>query len=272
MSQINGKATDSKKSLGDQLNSTDTARFSELTTQLQLMRLSAYVESSHGRDAAVVRQMFTVAWKSYLDPNYVPDKNDFPGNVVLLLRLMLPGSNSSPWRHPTGTACTVDFAIANQEQEGFQRINALKPAIDRNMAVIQQLRAHYGVGADGRLDTSKMPPEDARKLQIVQTEMAPGYKEADLSKDLAHIRAWWEIADMIYHTRKEDVATYASIEHLGDTLQAQSSGLNPVQLALIGLWQKIDENVRSDEQRMMDEMGPVFAKLRNGNSDRENLH
>jgi hypothetical protein len=272
MSQINEKATDSKKSLGDQLDSKDTARFSELTTQLKLMRLSEYVESGHGRDAAVVHQMFTAAWKSYLDPNYVPDKNDFPGNVVFLLRLMLPGSNSSPWRQPTGTACTVDFAIANQEREGFQRVNALGPAIDRNKAVVQQLRARYGLGADGRFDTSKMSPEDVRKLQIVQTEMAPGYKEASLAKDLAHIRAWWEIADMIYQTRKEDVATYASVEHLGDTLQARSSDLNPVQLALIGLWQKIDENVRSDEQRMMDEMGPVFAKLRSGNSDRESLH
>jgi hypothetical protein len=140
------------------------------------------------------------------------------------------------------------------------------------MAVAQQLRARYGVGADGKLDTSKMLPEDARKLQIVQTEIAPGYKEADLSKDLKNIRAWWEIADMIYQTRKEDVATYASIEHIGDTLQARSSSLNPEQLALIGVWQKIDEKVRSRDQQMMDEVGPLFAKLRNGNSDRESLH
>jgi hypothetical protein len=262
LSQINGKATDSQKPLGDQLSSKDTARFSEITTQLQLMRLSAYVESGRGRDAAVVQQMFTAAWKSYLDPNYVPDQNDFPGLVVFLLRLLPPGSNSSPWRQPTGTACTVDFAIANQEQEGFHRINALKPTIDRNKAVILQLRDRYGVGADGKLDTSKMPPEDARKLQIVQTEMAPGYKEASLSKDLEHIRAWWEIADMIYRTRKDDVATYASIEHIGDTLQAQSSGMNPEQLALIGLWQKIDEKVRSHEQREMEEMGDALRSLK----------
>jgi hypothetical protein len=119
MSQINGKATDPKKSAGDQLSSKDNARFSELGTQLQLMRLSQYVESGHGRDAAVVHQMFTAAWKSYLDPHYVPDENDFPGTVVFLLRLLPPGSNSSPWRQPTGTACTVDFAIASQERRVF---------------------------------------------------------------------------------------------------------------------------------------------------------
>ena len=151
---IAGKAPDPHRPLAEQLDSHAVARFAEIGQQLKQMKLSAYVESAHARDANVVQQMIAAAWKSYADPAYVPEAGDVPAAAVMLMRLTL--KNQTPWSPPMGTGCSVDAAIAHQQQANFARINAITPMLNRDVSVIQRLRAHYGVGQDDTLDPEKM--------------------------------------------------------------------------------------------------------------------
>lgn len=238
---IVAKAPDPHRAIGDQLAPRDAARFAEISQRMQQMRLSAYVESAHARDANVAEQMLVAARKSYADVAYMPSDNDVPGSILVVMRVVLP--EQMPRLPPTGASCTVELAISGQEQAGLRRIHALTTMLHRDGLVVRRLRARYGVDQDGKLDPSKMDPEDARTLETLQVEMQPAFRERTLSLDLQHIRAWWAAADLVYRTRMEDVATYASAEHIGDTLQQQANGLSREQRVLIGLWQKVDERV-----------------------------
>ncbi len=58
---IAGKAPDPHRPLAEQLDSHAVARFAEIGQQLKQMKLSAYVESAHARDANVVATAAMIA-------------------------------------------------------------------------------------------------------------------------------------------------------------------------------------------------------------------
>lgn len=89
-----------------------------------------------------------------------PGDGDAPGTVLFVLRSALP--KDDPWSPATEVGCTVDAALAQEEMAGFRRVHAFAPALHRDMRITQQLRAHYGLDQDGKLDPSRMNPEDAR--------------------------------------------------------------------------------------------------------------
>lgn len=247
---IAARAPDPRRALGDQLAPRDAARFAELSQQLRQMQLSAYVESAHARDAGVVEEMFLAARKAYADPTYRPADDDVAGTVLVVLRSALP--KDDPWSPATEVGCTVDTALAREETAGLRRVNVFTPMLHRDMPIIRQLRAQYGVDQDGKLDPSRMSPEDARTWETIQVEMQPAFRERTLALDLQHIRAWWAAADIVYRSRKEDISIYVSIDHIGDTLDAWADRLSPEQRGLIGIWKLVDERVWSQERRDTD--------------------
>lgn len=130
----------------------------------------------------------------------------------------------------------------------------MMPTVDRAMPMLKELNARYGGGKGEALDPASMSPEDARALQSLKVEIQPALQEQALALDLQHIRAWWATAEVVYSARKEDIATYADIEHIDDTLKAKLKDMTNEQQALVGLWHKIDERVLSREQAQMDQI------------------
>jgi hypothetical protein len=246
---IADKAPSKHLAITDQISPRDAARFAEIADQIKQMRLAAYVESAHARDALVTESMFNAAWKSYTDPQYTVPSNDVAAAALMLLRIALP--KQEPWLPPLSTECSIDMAIATEEQLSFDRINSFTSTFKRDFALFQQMKARYGTDSKGELNKKVMPSDDIRIVEAIMVDMHPLILQRTLLQDLQNIRAWWSIADLVYRTRKEDVATYASWDHLGDTLQPQIDRMSEEQKVLLGIWRKIDERVKSDEQQDM---------------------
>lgn len=251
LQSINAKATDAHKPLGAQLKPRDAARFAELGERLRSLQLAGYVESAHSRDAKIAWEMFRAARKFYVDPNYSPPASDHAANIVFLMRFLL--SKGSQWSLPSREVCSVSLAIAREQAATFKRIEGMMPMFSKNEPIIANLRARYRVGSGEKLDPARMTPDDARTLESMQVELQPAFREQSLSTDLQNIRAWWHVADFVYRSRKEDVTTYGSFDHLGDTLQLQQRELSQDQRVLIGLWGKLDELIPSDARREMEQ-------------------
>ncbi len=262
MRAIGMKATVPNRAIGDQLTPRDAARFAEVSERFKEMQLSAFVESGHSRDADVAQRMFEMAWKTYSDPKYSPPSNDRVGGVLVIMRALFP--TYQPWKPSSDSSCTVDTALAGDEAQGLQRFQDLQPVMNHNLPLLQQLRRRYGIADDGTFDSNKMQPDDYRAAQAILVSLQPSISEKNLLLDLQHIRAWWSVASLVYTTRKEDVATYASFEHLGDTLTPQIKAMPQAQQALLGLWQMVDNKVPSEEEKMLVQMSKVRAAAKGG--------
>ena len=253
------KAPDPQRPIGEQIALNDAARFTQITQQMQQMQLSSLIESAHVRDASVVQQMFMVARKSYSNPSYKPGKADVPATALVTMRAALP--QDKDWAPPTDAGCTIDAALARDEGASINRVVALAPTLQRDLPIMQRLRERYGIASGATIDASKLDPEDARTVETIQVELQPLARERLLANDIQHIRDWWAAAGIVYSSRKEDFATYASADHIGDTLDAKMAALSPEQRGLIGIWKVVDERVPSAALREMNRTAKQIQAL-----------
>jgi hypothetical protein len=246
--------------LRDQLNARDLARFAEINTRLSSIRLSSYVESSRERDATVVQRMYDTAWKIYADPTFTPAADDFANATLYAMRIMIPKSDRNVGDTPL-QGCSIEAALTADLQKSYSRINADTPSFERISSAMNALKASYGIAADGKFDRSKMKPGDLRELERFSTQLQPFFREADLVDDLQHILEWWQTANMIYSTRKQDIATYgASVEHMGKTLDAKLATAPDHMKLYVGLWNKVNEKVPSQAMKDNEILGGVAAE------------
>lgn len=195
--------------------------------------------------------MGSEAWATYGDPAHVPKVGDVSGAALAFMRIMSPNPDTT--LSPASTAeCTVDTALEAQQREALHRIIGFGPTLDRDMPVVRQLKAKYGVGPNERLDPNKMDPEDAQTVQRINTEMQPAFREQQLAFDFANIRSWWSAAKLVYRTRREDIETYgAVVTSMGKTLRARIGGLDQPTPAMIGLWFKVNQMMPSFDAKML---------------------
>ena len=172
----------------------------------------------------------------------------------MAMRIIFP--NDSQWSQPGGP-CSVDVAVGREQAATFKRITEMDPLLTRGNQMIDKMRAKYRLGQGEKLDPAKMMPEDARTIEALMVQLEPAFRERTLATDLRNIRFWWEIADLVYTSWKEDVSTYGGFEHLGDTLNASMKGANQQQQVMLGLWKKLDQLVKSDAQREMEQVAAV---------------
>ncbi len=254
---LTAKAKDPSRSVGAQLSVHDSQRFMEIADQIKSVRLSNFIESGHSRDAIVVQQMFKAAWALYSNPSAFPADTDLPGNFLMVMRVAFPNVEAQAVA-TSFPACTVESALAIAEADAETRaIN--NPAIARDFPIVQQLKAKYGIGPSGVFDPTRLTPEDTRTLRRIQLAMQVAIQEEGLAKDIQNILDWWRMANLVYETRKEDVATYGpDIRVLGNTIEAQQNTFDDRNKAMLGLWAKVNEKIPSDEMKLLNAMAPAI--------------
>lgn len=250
------KAKDPKKPIGAQLSVHDSQRFTEIADQMKSVRLSNFVESAHSRDAIFVEQMFQTAWTLYNSPGAAPPSTDVPGAFLVTMRLLFP--SVEPDSVMTPSSCTVESALTAAEVDAETRaIN--DPAIARDFPVMQQLQAKYGVAPGGAFDPSKVTPDDSRVLHRIALSMQVAVQEQHLAQDIKNILDWWRMANLVYETRKEDIATYGpDMRALGNTIESQQGSFDDRTKIMLGLWGKVNERVPSDDVKMLNAMSPAI--------------
>lgn len=256
LSELKGlgdKATDPHKAIGDQLSPRDAARFATISNQYAGIRLSELVESAYDRDASVVQTMWQTAWKTYTDPSAIPAKNDVAGSLMIVMRAIFPQPELQP-RQVLPGQCSVADALALAEDQAVKRAEAFDGAtLQRDTAILDELRAKYGVAQGSPLDPSKMTPEDTQTWDRISVELTPAFRELQLARDLQNIRDWWAMANVVHETRREDIRTYgADIQNLGKTMEPMIAGFDDRKGAMLGLWRKVDDKVESHAMRDME--------------------
>ncbi len=67
------------------------------------------------------------------------------------------------------------------------------------------------------------------------------------------------MANLVYETRKEDIATYGpDMKALGNTIESQQSSWDDRTKIMLWLWDKVNEKVPSDDMKMLNAMSPVI--------------
>jgi hypothetical protein len=103
--------------------------------------------------------------------------------------------------------------------------------------------------------------EDVRVVQRIATEIRPVLRQGALTTDLQNILDWWRVAELVYTSRKDDIATYGSaMDKLGTTMEAKQ-GVDERTKILISVWGKINETVPSSEQKWLAAMSPIVNNL-----------
>ena len=250
-------AKNAHEPIGDQLSPRDAARFATITSRLAVMRESELVESAYARDASVVEKMWETAWSTYANPSSLPAKNDLSDSLTLLLRLMFP-SPKYTLRPILPGHCSVDDALVRAEDTAVRRMNGFVPVLERDQATMDALRAKYGVSQGEPLDKSKMTPEDIHIVDRIMVELTPGFQERTLAVDLQNIRDWWAMASLVHKTRLEDIQTYGGDpRYLGKTMQPMLAKFDPRQRAMLGLWRKVNEKIKSEAEKEIEAIARV---------------
>lgn len=260
--QIAAKATDPLKPLVDQLSPRDAARFATISSQIEGLMVTDFVESAHARDASVVEQMWTAAWSNYLDPSALPAKANFAGDLTFVLRVLFPDPKLK-YRPVQSGHCSVTDALALAEETAVRHFNQFGKLVRRDQAEISALRAKYGAVGGRPLDKSKMTPEDVHNLEEIEVELSPVIRDSMLTRDLQNIRDWWAMSNLVYRTRREAILTYGPhIRDLGKTIQPLRAGFDRRHRIMLRLWNKVDEKIKSDAVQNMEIMSKVMHSVR----------
>ena len=114
-----------------------------------------------------------------------------------------------------------------------QQVSSDLPILQRDKPVIDTLRVKYGVAPGRPFDQSKMTPEDVQTLDLIQNEVKPALNDLTLALDLSNIRAWWNLAQLIYNDDLQDLQQTDDDDHIGDTLKAQEANFPPATKTMV---------------------------------------
>jgi hypothetical protein len=209
LEQLTKKATIPDKAIADQLTPREAGRFAEISQQIKGIRIAQFVESEHQRDALVVRQMFDAAQEFYVDslepspPSALPtDADKVPSAIVLVMRAVFPDVKPQ-YSALNSNDCTVENALKLAEFEAVKQFNVSDPLLTRDLQLLEQIKAKYGIQTDQPVDATRLASEDVRVVQRIATEMRPVLRQGALTTDLQNILDWWRVAELVYTSRKE---------------------------------------------------------------------
>lgn len=246
ISQLNSSATDSSKSVGEQLSRDDVGRWAKLTQRFHTMNLSQMIESRVQRDLDVIEKLVIVADQEYRwhkipnedDPDYVYHA------IIQLLRMLAKVENTS---ESDTSVCSLNLAIHSLENEPMSRLHEGINQIDYFNSELDAILAKYGMT---ELDKSKLKSQDLEHVNgLINNIVLPLQVPRQFVADIENIKLMARASRIMYEENKQDIAfSGGDTKAIGMSLQRkmENGELDNNTQTAIGLWTKINEKIPCD--------------------------
>jgi hypothetical protein len=106
-----------------------------------------------------------------------------------------------------------------------------------------------------------MTPDDLQTLDLLQNALQPAMHNLTLALDLANIRSWWGMSQLIYYDDLQDIQKTSDADDIGDTLRAQAASFPPAIKAMMAMWNMIDQKVPNDDYTQFEKMQAVLQHM-----------
>ncbi len=244
LEELTNKAKKPDIPIKDQLSSEDIIKFTELSERIKTTNLAQLMESRRQRDLTVIEKMTMIADREYRWNDH-PAENDPDFIVYSALQLLRFTVKKNDITVPAVQSCTLDYALHLVENEGIEKLNAIK-GLDSVVSSIKAILAKYGME---KIDRSRLSKADLEKINELETNILnPAERLRSFIKDVEDIKLMSRASEIMYEANKQDIAFGGGdIDAIGKTIQRKSKNKeydDDVILA-IGLWTMINEKMPS---------------------------
>lgn len=250
MKALAAKASDPKRSVGDQLSGKDNEQFGEIRSRLITLQWHRLIESRYSKHLELIEKMAESVDTTYRWGREPDEKSpDFMADVTPSILQQVSPINT--FTQPKEDHCTLIWALHSQEQPSIAALSA--PEVDTVAAQVNQLRQKYHVD---HLDRNVLSPGDQQIFDEAQTTIVRLQREAAHAQQIEQIKSLAEASDLVYDASMKDFDQSAGDPDSSiDTIQQMKKDgkLSAQMAARIGTWAKLDEKYPSSEAVGMDE-------------------
>lgn len=214
--RLSAKATDPKKSVGEQLSQPDLVRFVELSQKIKIGMLSGYVESRRQRDARVLQRLVQIADSEYRFANYQVEGED----AVLrdVLHAMRAVANEQRWSRKidvqNSNVCSFRYAVNALADEALGKID---PAtVGESTDALERIAQRNGMAS---INPDKLSDVDRAEFYRVRRDMAGPIAAFTYAEDMRNLAFLSDAMDLNYRAMKTDVvAGGGDVDAIGKTI------------------------------------------------------
>jgi hypothetical protein len=243
------KVKDEKKSVFSQLSPTDQKRYTQITTEQNLITAATILENNRTRHLDVMDHLIKLADKEYrwydtfvADDN--PDKvySDF----ISVLPLLINQGKDSDINAPVNAICTADVALYRLEIEARDKIdNMCKTENCANVeTVLKEMTQRYNVQ---RIDTTKLSPADKATFDDINKRVIfPIQHEQRFINQMEAIRLLNAASELMYQTGRDDLKS-GDLAKVGSTLKSKldNNQLDQHLVMAIGSWNIVQQKIKT---------------------------
>ncbi len=247
--KLSSKAKDEKKSVFSQLSPTDQKRYTQITTEQNLITAATIIENNRTRQLDVMDHLIKLADKEYrwydtfvADDN--PDKvySDF----ISVLPVLIYQGKDSDITAPVNAICTADVALYRLEIEAKDKIdNMCKTENCANVeAVLKEMAQRYNVQ---RIDTTKLSPTDKVTFEDINNRVIfPIQHEQHFINQMEAIRLLNAASELMYQTGRDDLKS-GDLAKVGSTLKRKldNNQLDQHLVMAIGSWNIVQQKKKT---------------------------
>jgi hypothetical protein len=244
LEELTNKAKKPDIPIKDQLSSDDIIKFTELSERIKTTNLAQLMESRRERDLTVIEKMTMIADRAnrWNDHPAEDDPDFIVYSALQLLRVAVKKNNITV---PSTQSCTLDYALHLIENEGIEKLNAIK-GLDSVVSSIKAILAKYGMD---KIDRSRLSKADLEKINELETNILnPAERLRSFITDIENIKLMSKASEIMYEANKQDIALGGGdIDAIGKTIQRKSKNkeYDDDLILAIGFWTMINEKMPS---------------------------
>jgi hypothetical protein len=244
--------------LGQQMTPEQSARFAELSAQVQIYRYSHLAESRLQRDEHIIGLAIDAIEKLQGGPVELKSKDDTDaGQLVVGLLRAAPENESQNKIDPTNASvCSLDFALYLKEQAAFAAVH--KHLALKETAELKELIAKYKI--TGPLDPSKLPSPDREKAIWLQKAVAePAQRILQALRDWQNLRRFVTVSRLKYSMARDAIITGAGSKDYDYDKKFKKSydEADPVMKQTMDAWTAIDQAMPSDAAKEEEDLAKI---------------
>jgi hypothetical protein len=275
LKQVNNKAKDPTRPVGEQLSPQDVERFSQLNQRMKAIDLLQLLESGYVRDYEVIGNIFKLIQALYTGAKE-PQERDSDFKVYQIITSGRYAANTEQFKGIDDVSvpakaefdqCTLVAALHLIENESLTKLHQLP--LEEATRKLQEFSARYP-SEGGTIDRKKMNAQDGAVYDsMLRNTFAPAHHELTFVTDLENLKNIVTAADLKYKAGiKDAIDSAGDASAVGQTFQK----MNPDKRTIFGavILNIIADGFPSEWVQQHEQMPKVIEPLLNQPGARKN--
>jgi hypothetical protein len=259
LKQLNSKATDDNKPIGEQLSIEDSEKFSSAAQRSKTMNMALLVESRFQRDLNVIQKLTVIA-DNYYRWNKLPDENGSDAIYVALLIAWRESMNPKGLDN-NSDHCDLDYALYRIEQEPIGKLNSMSSKLNMGVAHVMEIYKKYPTK---EMNYDILNDADKKEVASIRDQIiAPSKHELMYIHDLENIRHFAKISELMSETYSKDILNSGGdIDSVGTTIKQmiKEGKLTKEDEKMLAAWQVVNEKIPSDVIKDFEKIKSILPK------------